>query len=1598
MDNIITYQEGGNAVPLCLNSAKFFHQKIGLLTITLLIMAMDLYAQTNNYFGSSGAITGTVWSTIPGGPYTSSLNTTGGAILNFNNVATVTGGTIDIAGINATANVTSWTGLGTFGTGGTVASINVTGGVTLNMFSQGISTAGGTGFIKTGPGVLALSIGSTYNGGFTLNSGSIIVGGVNAMGGGAGNTLNLNGGVVASNANRDLTGKYPGGIFIGGNLQFGDVGVLANGSADLSFNNAISLGATNRQLTLGNAGVVSFGGIIGGTNGVSFTANANGTGIFDITNPSNSFTGPINILGGKVRFPADGCFGNAANTIVIDGGQLLSSTSFSIANTHLIRLGTSAGTGINVTSGSLTIDAIMADNTTNGSFTKYGAGTLILSNANSYTGITYNNTTGGTLQLNRPGGGTLPATNNIVQNGGTLRISTDQTLNDISLIGGNLTVDDGATLTINGVFDYFQPATITLNTTGKIVYGPAGALKYSGSVSKTITALEFPATSGPVNVVCNNSTGVILPFDRTITGSLNLTAGTFNIGAGALLDLNGASLIATGGFLAGDAINNATSDLTVRGNAGGTVIIPTNNINIGLRNVTVAGNRTVGLNGIDNLHLSGAFTIAGTSSFDNGGESQIVSGGGTPSITITGKFINRDQQGFTSTNGAIPGINPTLAAGCTIEYGLATGGPQVVTTRTDYQHIKFSGNGTKTIASAFNPAGTVYITGAAVVDAANHTFGNINTNLNMDGGRLRMNGTNNPQPHMGGIYSLTGGVIEFGCNNISGQTIRPEAYQNIEVTGQYVGNSSGNITLKNNGSFTVKSGGVFEINDDGITGPFGTGETVTVETGATFKTGDKDGFSGGNGATATSVNQSIENIILAPGSTVEYSRNDVQNISNLLPYQNLVISGTAGVKTAPAGTITINGNLLKAGGSSFAHNNGHVVFSNATAIQNFTNTGTTLFNFYDLTNDNSFGTGLTVNNNLGIANVLTLSANSKLDLAIGDITLLSTATNTARVATVPATASVTYATGRFNVQRYFPGDRSWRLITSPLSSLGTTGTIFSNWQNNGIYSAGIGTLVTGKTPGPGNGLDDSFYDNYSMKKFENNAYLNVDNTLVSISKGLSLNADNIGYFMFVRGDRNPVNTIFPNTNNTTLNSRGKLQIGTQVLPGLPRTGAGRYFALVGNPFASPVNFKDLARINLINRFVVWDPKINQVGAFVVIDDVNNTGTYTQTPLSVGGQDLNIQSSQAFFVETDATVGPASISFDESNKTTVNNSGMFRPLQPSTQKAAFRSSLNLVNADGTMHLADGNYAVFNEAFHDAVDNQDAFKFVNIHEDFALIRNKTLISMERRPLIAATDTLFFNLTHTSQRNYRFMFEPENLDPLLMAFLDDNHMGLKTAISVSSPSIFDFAITAASGSAAPDRFRIVFKQATSLAVTYTNVRARQQGSGIAVEWTVENETDIVKYEVERSEDGNGFSKQHTVPASGANQIQVVYKWQDPYVQTGDHFYRIRSIDVHGKQHYSNIVKVQIDNNLPGISIFPNPFEGDHINMQFNRMKAGVYQLSLVNQLGQLVHEQSLLHTGGDIAQRSILIKNVLMSGIYQLRLIDQENNFFHFKLLVK
>ena len=231
--------------------------KIALLTLSFTtVRGATLYWKT----ASAGVWTGSLWSTLAGGPYTTNWATGSDVVFEANGgtALTITGATTIIGSLTVNENVTVTSG-GTLQTGGSVVSIDVASGKTLTFGSQSLSTAAGTGFIKNGLGSWSLN-GSGYRS-LVVNAGTILASGINALGNG---TLTVNGGKISSSgtAARDFTGKLTS-ITIGGDFTLGDT----TNTGALTFDGPANLGTAVRAVTVASA--VSWGGVTSGSGGLN---------------------------------------------------------------------------------------------------------------------------------------------------------------------------------------------------------------------------------------------------------------------------------------------------------------------------------------------------------------------------------------------------------------------------------------------------------------------------------------------------------------------------------------------------------------------------------------------------------------------------------------------------------------------------------------------------------------------------------------------------------------------------------------------------------------------------------------------------------------------------------------------------------------------------------------------------------------------------------------------------------------------------------------------------------------------------------------------------------------------------------------------------------------------------------------------------------------------------------------------------------------------------------------------------------------------------------------------------------------------------------
>jgi hypothetical protein len=781
------------------------------------------------------------------------------------------------------------------------------------------------------------------------------------------------------------------------------------------------------------------------------------------------------------------------------------------------------------------------------------------------------------------------------------------------------------------------------------------------------------------------------------------------------------------------------------------------------------------------------------------------------------------------------------------------------------------------------------------------------------------------------------------------------------------------LTTTNGGTFTVS---VINSASSGCANLLSTSAVVTPVTTLYSK----------NTVLNAAANWTVNSDGSSGSSPVDFTRAEHTFVvrTNASTTSNLSIAGTLDVKNAQvtitAGTTLTAGSIIRSGttGTLLGSSTSSLTVGSSSVSGNSTlyfNSGSQLLQNLTI----ATGGNVTLGSALGITagstpGILTVNSGAVFNTS-DSLTINSDANGTAMVGSSSGTI-----TGKATVQRFIPAHRAWRFLTAPVTN---SNTIYNAWQNKGVYTVGQGTMITMPAP-VSNGLDAGVNSNYSMLAFNpaTQGFVNVCNTQTNISPGTNGSADNAAYMIFVRGDRNPATVANPNfgslpTHTTVLSCFGNLQTQAQVFAA--QSVAGKY-AVVGNPYASPVDFNNVTLNNVIRRFYTWDPTLNTVGGFVVLDDVDDDGIYDKS-VSGSAQTQIIQSGQAIFIQTYSN-GPASITFNESSKSTSNNNLVFRPAGVGNKLSA---TLYLLNADSSTILADGAYAQFDQSFSDSVTLMDAPKLSNVNENLSFVKRGVKLSIERRSILNASDTLFFNLSNVTQRKYRINLQGENIvQPGQAAFLEDNYSGIQTPVNLNGNSIVDFTVDTNVASTAPNRFQIVFRPSNVVPVTFVNIKALQQSNGnTMVSWTVFNETNIKSYQVEKSTDGISFSDVATVNARGVAQ----YNWLDANAIAGDNYYRICSIGIDGTLQYSAVVKVNITKVAPAFSVYPNPIKDGIINLELTNVPTGSYAIKLLGIEGQVFTTKIINHPGGN-RNETISFNKAIAKGVYELKINGLDN----------
>jgi fibronectin-binding autotransporter adhesin len=623
------------------------------------------------------------------------------------------------------------------------------------------------------------------------------------------------------------------------------IGITSNASAAVSFTKAnfrmrvsgdLDI-AAGKTLTLANSYISE------NSAGLKLTKTGAGTLAFSGSgSPKIQFTGGLDMEEGTwiasqhaSSLPASGLvnFTNAvgtAATITVNAAASIEALGGGNANSLV-----NGNSVLSVTGGQTTTYAGIIGGTVG--LTHSGTGSLTLSGANTYTGVT--RIIGGVLSTGllanagvASGIGQASSTaSNLVIDGGTLRYT-----------GAGVTINRAFTVGVNGAeFD-------TSSSTGTLWINATAA--FTGSGARSITATTgtgtlrlgtiSDGTGGSTSVVKQGTGTLLLTGTDTYTGQLQILQGVAQIGNAAA---GGAS---TG---AGHSVA-ISSGAELRFRQGGGVVLAFN--------APISGAGAVQFN-YHNSSSGGSLTLGGNNTFT--GDLTLNPTGGTNVLTLLagsttalgagnvvfGQYGRLDLNGFDATSGLLRG----LAGGA---HGVVTnnGATDVAFTLQSSSSQTYGGvieNGTRAISIIKSGSGTQTLSGA-------NTYTGTTT---VGGGTLAITGS-----LAGGAVSVQSGASLSGTGTIGGAT---------SILGGGIlapGASPGTLTITNTlaladtsilnyeldaANQTVGGGindlvtGVTDLALGGVLNVTGTGDFSTVTQGTIWRLINYSGSLGGNGLT-----------------------------------------------------------------------------------------------------------------------------------------------------------------------------------------------------------------------------------------------------------------------------------------------------------------------------------------------------------------------------------------------------------------------------------------------------------------------------------------------------------------------------------------------------------------------------------------------------------------------------------------------------------------------------------------------------------------------------------------------------------------------------
>ena len=785
--------------------------------------------------------------------------------------------------------------------------------------------------------------------------------------------LTINSGAIGSAAAGAFT---LGGGFSVINLDNGEG--IVNGGGVLTISTPIDVTQGGSHLSTGGLTKGGSGTLVLAATSLYTGATNVSQGILQIGNGSGgnlaAGSGPITLLSGTTLAISMADTATLANSIVNNG---------TISKT--------AGTTTNTLSGSISGSGVVTQN--------IAGGTLVLANANSYTGATTVtagnllttavNALSGATSLTVAAGATatLSKANNF---SGATNVTGTLQLQDAGAIASSpLTIASGATLQLRADSDTAFTSSGTISATGGTIILNADQLTGAGT-GRTLTLV------GPMNV----STGITASgghgytvalgaLNQTVSNDTNWTSST----SGVTLQI---------GSFTGTTGNNRNATFSGPGNFAVTGAFSAGNG----KNINLAFNQTgtVTLFGANQISRFSAADPSSPVSFDGG---TVILNNATPFDTNTAavNFLGNSNGsaaatlllGGTDAAGLTGGVtmSRTLTVRDTTSGLLTLGGQNTSGTNTYNGAITLgsTANTGKSVKLQSAAGGTVNFSGGFLVNGTGATTpGGLNVGDATHTGTVQLSGTNTYI----GATTVNGGTLQLGSGGSLAGTAVTVASGTLLAAGNYTIGSSGS------GSVSLAAGtGALSLVDNGI-------NTLTINNsiaGATALT-----LGGGNALTFETNATAADQIVLGAGLKLNATGSNSVNIAGLArpaANQTLPLITLPGGFAAGDFTSFVLGTVTGAPGVAYSlANNGSTVLQLTETLTQPTVNGSLYFTGNI---DNNWYSGTATTSNFSTDSAGTIDA-QQTPGSTTDLHFYATNANTANLNTTIGSVSTTIRT------------------------------------------------------------------------------------------------------------------------------------------------------------------------------------------------------------------------------------------------------------------------------------------------------------------------------------------------------------------------------------------------------------------------------------------------------------------------------------------------------------------------------------------------------------------------------------------------------------